>query len=572
MRKHLKYFFDKYKFKYIIGAISLIVDYIITLFPAYALGKIIDHIVNDSLTFDYLKFIIIAFIACIIIDYIACYLWAYIFFKASDVICFMSRKRVVNKILHSSPHFFEKFSSGTVLTRCTDDVSSLNNYAGFAMMSLFDATVYPLVYIIAMIIVGGFKLTIFSSLSLLILLISSNILTKKIDYRWKKAQQSYDKLNEDVLETVEGIRVIRAYNNQKIRSDNFDKKTLQLYDRDVELKQINSLFSFFSIITRALMYSVALLYGGYLIINNNITVGALATVTGYLNELQWPMMAVGDFISTRASGIAAAKRQNELVNDKDIMVSGEEMISTNPDIEFKNFSFRYPNSDLILKDINFKIRRGQKIGILGKTASGKTTLVKQLLRFYPIEEESLFLNQRDISSFNINSIRDLIGYVSQEHMIFSETIEENIKRGNRNATKTELINSCKIADFHKDVKEFSKGYETLTGENGVSLSGGQKQRLSIARAIIKNPEILILDDALSAVDRKTESEILSSLDKIRKDKTTIIVTHRISQVKDADKIIVLDNGEIKEMGCHDQLIKNDGWYSREFRRQRLEQE
>ncbi len=325
-------------------------------------------------------------------------------------------------------------------------------------------------------------------------------------------------------------------------------------------------------IITSLTFIIAIGFGSYLMSLGKISIGQIVSFTYYLNMLVWPMYALGDFINVKQQANAAMDRINETLDYKEeIRNSDKNKKVVYPlDIEFDQHSFKYPSSkENILDNINLSIKNSTSLGILGKTSSGKTTLIKQLLDLYKLDKSTIYFNEDISSDISFKSFKEKIGYVPQQQMIFSDTLRNNILFAKEDASEEELNLAIEIADFKNDIDEFPKGLDTITGEKGISLSGGQKQRLSIARAVLKNPEILILDDAMSAVDANTEKNILKNLEKYRKNKTTIIIAHRISQVQNCDNIIVLENGKIVEMGNHYELMINGKWYKDQYENQIL---
>ena len=379
-----------------------------------------------------------------------------------------------------------------------------------------------------------------------------------------------DRLNTNVLEDVEGIRITRVFNLQESRRNKFEESGKNLLDRNMDVVKYQALLTPVQRIIPAFTFIIGISYGSILISRGEISIGQLISFTYYLNMLVWPMHAFGNFINLKQQANASMDRVEEVLDyEEDIRDSdGAIDIFTNPDIEFVNHSFKYPSSkEDVLKDLNIKIEKGKTLGVLGKTGSGKSTFVKQLLHLYPMRTNSIYINGDRLHKYTISSIRERIGYVPQKHMIFSKSIRDNIKLSRPDASDEEVMQAIRFADFEKDLKIFSKGLDTLCGERGISLSGGQKQRIGIARGFLKDPDILILDDAMSAVDGRTEKNIISNINKRGKGKTMIISSHRISQIKDLDEIIVLDEGHIVERGTHDELIKEGKWYSKQYENQ-----
>ncbi|MFQ9332394.1 MAG: ABC transporter ATP-binding protein, partial [Finegoldia magna] len=380
-------------------------------------------------------------------------------------------------------------------------------------------------------------------------------------------------MNDQTLETVSGVRVVRANNLKDFQRKKFQDRADDLYEKNMETAKLIAWYGPIQKPIEVMTYVLAISYGTYLIRTGSITVGRLMSFMFYLNLLIWPMIGMGDFISVKKQADASMDRIQEVWDYKENIVNKPDAVDLkeNPTIEFRNLSFKYPTSkENVLSDINFLITPGKTLGVLGKTGSGKTTLLKQFLRFYDVEDGEILLNDKNLTDYTIESVRERMGYVPQNHMIFSKTIGENIKLTNKDATDEELMEAIRMSDFEKDLDKLVNGTDTLCGEKGISLSGGQKQRIALSRALIKNPDILIMDDCMSAVDGTTEKNILDNFRMIRSGKTNIIATHRISQVKDADEIIVLENGKIVERGNHDSLMKQDGWYKEQYLRQTVE--
>lgn len=572
MYKKFKWFIDYYKKNYIIGIIFLLLSDVVSLFLPYIIGKLIDLIYQGSIDIYYFTKIIIFTIIIIILKYFLAMGWSYNVFKASGSIEYLTRNKLMKKFLGQSQEFFENNSTGSLMGKSTNDITQISIMAGYGTLSLIDATVLPLSIILVMIFTIDLRLTLLSILPLPFIALIYFKIGDKIYDKSKKVNQAFDKLNDTVLEDAEGIRIIRVFNIVENRRKLFYENADKLAENNIILAKYQALLAPIERIITSLTFIIAIGFGAFLMNLGQISIGQIVSFTYYLNMLVWPMYALGDFINLKQQASASMDRINETLEYKEEIINScnKKSLDSPVSIEFDKHSFKYPSlKNNILNEISLKIKASTSLGILGKTSSGKTTLIKQLLDIYRVDKSSIYFNDDVSSDISFKSFKEKIGYVPQQHMIFSDTLRNNILFSNENASEKELLRAIEIADFKKDIDGFELGLETVTGEKGISLSGGQKQRLSIARAVLDNPEILILDDAMSAVDANTEKNILNNLIKYRKDKTTIIIAHRISQVQNCDNIIVLDEGEISEMGNHDELMKNGKWYKKQYEDQIL---
>lgn len=572
MYKKFKWFIKYYKKYYIIGVIYLLLSDIVSLFLPYIIGKLIDLIYNNSIDLNNFIKIISFTIFVVILKYFLAMGWSYNVFKASGSIEYLARNKLMRKFLNQSQEFFEKNSTGSLMGKSTNDISQISIMAGYGTLALIDATILPFSIILVMIFTIDLKLTLFSILPLPFIAIIYFKIGDKIYDKSKKVNQSFDRLNDSVLEDAEGIRLIRVFNIVENRRKIFYKNADKLATNNIILAKYQALLAPVERIITSLTFIIAIGFGSYLMSLGKISIGQIVSFTYYLNMLVWPMYALGDFINLKEQASAAMDRIDETLNYKEEIKNTDNKKSVNfpLNIEFDNHNFKYPSSkENILNEINLSIKNSKSLGILGKTSSGKTTLIKQILDLYKVDKSDIYFNDDISSDISFKSFKENLGYVPQENMIFSDTLRNNILFAKEDASDEELNLAIEIADFKKDIDDFPEGLETVTGEKGVSLSGGQKQRLSIARAVLKNPEILILDDAMSAVDANTEKNIITNLNKYRNNKTTIIVAHRISQVQNCDEIIVLEDGKIVEKGNHYELMKNDKWYKKQYENQIL---
>ena len=470
------------------------------------------------------------------------------------------------------PPFYERNRTGDLMARSTNDLQAVSETAGFGIMTLLDSTLYLGTIIIMMGVTTSWKLTLAALLPLPLLAIALQQIGKFIHKRYTISQAAFGELNDSVLEAVEGVRVVRAYVQEREMEKQFAQKTEEVVEKNLRVSRVNGLFAPVSKFITAFSYVIGLGYGAYLVSINDITVGSLVAFNVYLGMAVWPMMAIGELINTMQQGNASLDRVSETLNEKEDVPNPKErkVVQTPTTIRFNDVSFQYPLSkSLNLKNVNIELHRGETLGIVGKTGSGKTTIVKQLLREYPHGEGDVEIANEAIQLQDKEQVLNWIGYVPQSHILFSRTIRDNIRFGKPDATEEDIARAIRMANFEDDLKRLPDGLDTMVGEKGISLSGGQKQRISIARAFIRNPEILILDDSLSAVDAKTESRIIDNIQNERKDKTTIIVTHRLSAILHAEKIVVVDDGEIIQYGTHDELVRQPGWYQEQFKLQQV---
>lgn len=569
----LRWFFKSFWKRYTVAVVLLIIASVIEILPPWILGQAIDAITLKELTPALLQNYILLCIVLIIVGYVLNFIWQYQLFGGSISLERLLRKRLMDQFLKMTPTFYEKNRTGDLMARATNDLNAVSQTAGFGIMTLIDSTMYMLALILAMGFIISWKLTFFALLPIPIMAVIMQYLGKKIHEKYMIAQDAFGELNDSVLESVAGVRVIRAYVQEQADQKRFADLNEEVFQKNMKVERIDALFGPITKVGTGISYMVALGYGAILVSNGDLTVGDLVTFNVYLGLAIWPMFAIGELINVMQRGNASLDRVQETLSyEADV----QNPINASPvnsacSIQFADVSFQYPLSQVKnLQHISVQLKKGQTLGIVGKTGSGKTTFLKQLLKEYPIGEGHLTIGDMDLSKQTKEQVLDLIGYVPQDHVLFSRTIRDNILFGKEDATEEELAESIRLASFTKDLENLPRGLETLVGEKGVSLSGGQKQRVSIARALIKNPEILMLDDSLSAVDAKTEAKIIENIQKERLGKTTIITTHRLSGVQHADLILVLDDGQIVEQGTHDELLEKGGWYKEQFDRQQLE--
>ncbi len=570
--KKTAWFFKKNRGQYSLVIFFLLLEYLIDPLPPYLIGRIADEVSNQSLTRDILYRLGLILFSSIILRYLISYIWNFLLFKGSYKMGRDSRRRLVEKLLGADPEFYSKNTSGSLMSKATNDVSNMEMLAGYGILSFLDATIYPLVLIFIMGKTISWKLTLISIIPLPILIYASKKLGDRLYQVYRKIQTSLEGLNESVLENVTSIRVIRGFAMEKEVEQRFDKNNQTIYEQMVGQVKLAGWFMPLGAIIPALSFLLALLWGEKLMALGQLNLGQLVSFFVYLNMLVWPMYAFGDFINVYQESKSSIDRLDELYKyeGKNETRKGSLTCSFEENFEFKDFSFSYPQADRSsLRNINLKVSKGQTLGIVGKIGSGKTSLARQFLTIYQGEKGEILIDDRPLTDYSVESVRAKVGYVPQNHILFSKSIYENVLFGQPEASEKELIEALNFSDFTKDLEAFSQGLNTKIGEKGVSISGGQKQRISIARAFIKNPDILILDDSLSAVDGITEEKILANIKAEREGKTNIIIAHRLSGVRDADLIIVMDDGLIVERGSHQELMDLKGWYYQQYNQQKL---
>ncbi|MEB6123085.1 ABC transporter ATP-binding protein [Mammaliicoccus sciuri] len=570
--KKLMWFFKDHWKRYSIAIILLLIANVVEVLPPWIVGQTIDKISDRSLTEQIYHQLVIIFIIVLFLSYIVNYIWRTLIFSGSQILESIMRRKLMQKFLSMSPTFFEKNRTGDLMAKSTNDLNQIRNTAGIGILTLIDSTTFMGTIILTMGITVSWKLTLFALIPLPLLAILEIELGKRIHKRYLVSQKSFGDMNDSVLESIEGVRVTRAYVQEDKLNKDFKNMTESVVEKFMNVEKMDAFFQPITIIITAMSQVIGIGYGAFLVNSGEMTIGGLISFTIYLNMLVWPMFSVGILINIMQRGNASIDRVEETLNEAETVLDVENKGMPSHDIGMNSVVFKYPSSESInLNNINIILGKGETLGIVGATGSGKTTLIKQILKEYPTGDGEIVLGETNINQISKSDLRSLIGYVSQENILFSRSIRDNIRFGKSDATDNEIEEAIKLAYFEKDIERLPQGLETLVGEKGIAISGGQKQRIAIARALIMDPKILILDDALSAVDAKTEKKIIQNIQKYRQGKTTIIATHRLSGVKHANQIVVMDHGEITESGTHDQLLQMNGWYKSQFERQRLKE-
>ncbi len=579
--KYINKYFVKYKWRLLIGILITILSKLLALKVPQIVGdslNIVEDYQNglitdiDAVKHELLINVLIIIGVAILAGFFT-FLMRQTIIVTSRLIEFDLKNEIYQQYQRLSLNFYKKNRTGDLMNRISEDVSKVRMYVGPAVMYSMNMIVLLAVGFTQMINIDV-KLTMYTLLPFPVLSISIFALSKVIHKRSSIVQEYLSKLTTFNQEFFSGISVVKSYGIENSIIKDFDAIADKSKEKNIHLQEANALFFPLMILLIGLSNLIVIYVGGQQYINDEIQIGTIIEFMLYVNILTWPVAVVGWVTSMIQQAEASQVRINEFLeqvpeiqnnNTKPTLLQGK--------VDFKDVTFTYDDTNITaLKNINFSVEAGETVAILGKTGSGKSTIIELIARLYDTKQGTILLDSNKIESTNLNDIRNQIGFVPQDPFLFSESIGNNIKFGKENATEEEIIQAAKDAVVHDNIVDFPNGYQTILGERGVTLSGGQKQRVSIARAIIKNPKILIFDDCLSAVDTETEERILANLKKVSKNKTTFIISHRVSSAKNADKIIVLDAGKIIQQGTHNQLITEKGYYKDLYEQQLLEKE
>lgn len=569
----LMWFFKRHWSRYFGGIVLLIIVAILTLIPPKVVGIVVNELTNRTLTKAHLLYALLAILGTALVTYGIRYWWRVLLYGGSIQLGTDLRNRLYQHFTLMSPQFYHQQRIGDLMAHSTNDVQAIQETAGDGVLTLVDSITTGTVVIATMVSTISWKLTVVSLLPLPIMAYAVSRYGKMLHDRFTLAQAAFSDINDRVQEYISGVRVVRAFGQEPWERKNFVQLSRDVVSKNVAVARIDSLFDPTISVIIGLSYFLSIAVGAVFVVHHTLNLGQLTTFTLYLGQLIWPMLAFGFLFNIVERGRASYDRVTTLLNIAPEVKDRPDAqhIVPSGDIRYQVRRFSYPDSTAIaLQDIHLTVRQGETLGIVGRTGAGKTTLIRLLLREFDVTDGDIKIGGHSIYQITLRGLRQAMAYAPQDNFLFSATIAENIAFAHPDASQDEIERYAKIADIHQDIMRFPNGYDTIVGERGVSLSGGQKQRISIARALLQDAEILLLDDTLSAVDAKTEAQILDELKKNRVGRTTLIATHRLSAVEHADQIIVLDQGTIVERGTHHSLLARQGRYYTMYQRQQLE--
>ncbi|SCW45169.1 ATP-binding cassette, subfamily B [Streptococcus equinus] len=571
--KELWWFFKLEKKRYIVGILALILVAVLNLIPPKVMGNVIDHVTSGELTQHELLLSLFYLILSALAMYALRYIWRMYILGTSYRLGQIMRFRLFEHFTKMSPSFYQKHRTGDLMAHATNDINSLTRLAGGGVMSAVDASITALVTLVTMAFSISWQMTLIAVIPLPFMAYATSRLGRKTHQAFGKSQAAFSELNNKVQESVSGIKVIKSFGYQEDELQSFQDINNMTFKKNMTTMKYDVMFDPLVLLFIGASYVLSLLMGAVMVSAGQVTVGNLVTFITYLDMLVWPLMAIGFLFNMIQRGTVSYERISHLLKEQSDVKESENPLSEikNGTLVYDIDAFHYDNEQT-LSDIHFALKQGQTLGLVGQTGSGKTTLLRLLLREYDLQDGQITLDGHDIKDYKLSDLRQLIGYVPQDQFLFATSILDNICFGNPDAKLEEVEAATKLSRVYDDIVAMPDGFKTLIGEKGVSLSGGQKQRIAMSRAMILNPEILILDDSLSAVDAKTEHAIIENLKETRKDKSTIITAHRLSAVVHADLILVMQDGKIIERGRHEDLIEQGGWYADTYEAQQLEME
>lgn len=569
----LGWFFKQQKLSYIIGLGTLFLIALIEIVPPQIIGRAIDQMTTNQLTAKLLMIYLVVLVVVAILTYVLRYVWRLSIFGTSQKLGQILRTHLFKKYTDMSAIFFQNRRTGDLMAHATNDIRAVQNAAGAGILMIADSLITGGTVMLTMATTVSWKLTLIAMMPLPFMVLLTSFYGSLLSKGFKKAQAAFSKLNDKTQESVAGIKVTKTFGYESSDQADFKDLSDDVVDENLKVSKIDALFDPTITLVIGISYFLSIVFGAKMVFHDEITLGQLITFTTYLGMLVWPLLALGLFFNIVQRAKASYERIEEIGNLPN-GIDTQYKIDKSPrgDIQLNIDYFNFPGNDNRgVYDIYFTIKQGTTVGIVGRTGSGKSTLIRLLLREFDTKHaQDITYGGYPLRDYKVELLRGQFGYVPQEHFLFSTTIRNNIAFSNETIEDEQIYEVSRLSHIHDDIMNFTNGYQTVVGERGVSLSGGQKQRVSIARALLLNPEVLILDDSLSAVDAQTEEVILGNLERLRKHKTNIITAHRMSAVKHADLIIVMNEGEIIERGHHESLMQQRGWYYETYQAQALQ--
>ena len=567
----LWWFFKLEKRRYLVGIVALVLVSVLNLIPPMVMGRVIDAITSGRLTQDELLLHLFYLLLAAFGMYYLRYVWRMYILGTSYRLGQIMRLRLFEHFTKMSPAFYQNYRTGDLMAHATNDINALTRLAGGGVMSAVDASITALVTLLTMLFSISWQMTLVAILPLPFMAYGTSRLGRKTHKAFGESQAAFSELNNKVQESVSGIKVTKSFGYQSDELASFQEVNDLTFQKNLQTMKYDSLFDPMVLLFVGSSYALTLLVGAFMVQAGQVTVGNLVTFISYLDMLVWPLMAIGFLFNITQRGKVSYQRIESLLSQKSPVKDPESPLDgiENGRLDYAIDCFAFEDEET-LRDIHFSLEKGQTLGLVGQTGSGKTALIKLLLREYDVDQGAIYLNGHDIRAYRLADLRSLMGYIPQDQFLFASSILDNIRFGNPDLPFSAVEEATQLAQVYQDIQAMPEGFDTVIGEKGVSLSGGQKQRLAMSRAMILNPDILILDDSLSAVDAKTEFAIIDNLKETRKDKTTIITAHRLSAVVHADLILVMQDGRIIERGRHEDLLALDGWYAQTYQSQQLE--